>query len=93
MYGQLIFITCLMQLSNVKENQLLQGSQTYQKGTPQSSACCLLPVGFSSNLSFDPEAGGSTFLRNVIGLLLGTKQHYIPEDSTLHRLCLLPASG
>jgi hypothetical protein len=35
----------------------------------QSSACCLLPVGFLLDLLLNPEDGGSTFFCNISGLL------------------------
>jgi hypothetical protein len=40
-------------------------------------------AGFSLGLLFDPEIGGSIFLRHVGGFLPITRR-YIPEDTTIH---------
>jgi hypothetical protein len=57
-------------------------SKPSKKQAPLLSGCLLV-------LLFDPEDGGSTFLRNVVELLLDYTCH-IPDDSTLPTLCRAP---
>jgi hypothetical protein len=35
-----------------------------------------------SSITFHPDDGGATFLRNIV--LIGTTRHHIPEDGILH---------
>jgi hypothetical protein len=44
----------------------------------QQETAFRLPYGFLIGLIFDPEDGGSTFLRSAFGLLRA-KQRYTPE--------------
>jgi hypothetical protein len=48
-----------------------------RKGMSQISACCLLLVGFSLDLHFDPDDGGSTFLRHLSEYLANYKAYYM----------------
>jgi hypothetical protein len=59
----------------------LQARRLSQRGNQHdASRKSLLIPGFFLGLFFDPEYGGSTFLRNGGELLL----NYMPEDSFLH---------
>jgi hypothetical protein len=52
-------------------------SEEYIASVFNLAACCLLAW-----LLFDPEEGGSTFLRNVVNNYLAARRH-IQEHSTL----------
>jgi hypothetical protein len=62
----------------LKVNQHFGG--TYHK---QSSASCLLHVGFLLGLFFTPEDGGDVSLQ-IVGLCSVDYMGFTPEDKTFH---------
>jgi hypothetical protein len=68
---RLLYMTCLHKYVTQEPKYARRGFTAFAHHC--SAGRHLFPVGFSLDLFFDPEVGGSSFLRNVSGL---------PSDST-----------